>query len=253
MRGLVPYAWRGLVARRARSSLTALGIAIGVAILVAALAVNAGLDASIERTVAANVGRADLRVAAFTEQGLSDATLTALDGVPGVALTAPAIERRSFIASAPGRPTVTEPVTVLGIDPGREPRVRDLALAAGVPLDGQGDAVALITERLAAGEGLALGSELSILGAGAPVRVRVVGILAGDGPVPGSSGRTVVLPLQDGAPPPAGRRGREPARSHAPRDHADRRRPRGRRRRRRGHGCPHGGPHRRAVRPLRAA
>jgi putative ABC transport system permease protein len=196
MRGLVPYAWRGLAARRARSTLTALGIAIGVATLVAALAVNAGLDASIERTVASIVGRADLRVDAFTEQGLSDATLRALDGVPGVALTAPAIERRSFIASAPGRPTVTEPVSVLGIDPGREPRVRDLVLVAGVPLDGQGDAVGLVTERLAATDGLELGSELSILGAGAPVRVRVVGILKGDGPVPGSSGRTVVLPIQ---------------------------------------------------------
>ena len=33
MRGLVPYAWRGLVARRARSTLTVLGVAIGVAML----------------------------------------------------------------------------------------------------------------------------------------------------------------------------------------------------------------------------
>ncbi len=195
MRGLLPYAWRGLVARPARSLLTVLGIAIGVAVLVAALAVNAGLDASIDRTVASIVGRADLRVAAFTDEGLSGATLTALDSVPGVALTAPAIERRSFLGSVPGRPTVTEPVTVLGIAPMVEPRVRDLSLATGVPLNGQGDGAALVTERLAATEGLELGSELSILGAGAPLRARVVGILAGDGPAIGSSGRTVVLPI----------------------------------------------------------
>ena len=42
---------------------------------------------------------------------------------------------------------------------------------------------------------MALGDELSIFGAGAPLRVRVVGILSGDGPEVGSSGRTVVLPL----------------------------------------------------------
>ncbi len=195
MRGFVRYAWRGLVARPARSVLTIFGIAIGVAVLVAALATGAGLDASIERTVASMVGRADLRVAAFAETGLSDTSLQALDAVPGVALTAPAIERRSFIGSAPGRPIVTQPVTVLGIDPAREPRVRDLVVVRGAPLSPTGDAGALVTEGLAATEGLALGSEISILGAGAPVRVSVTGILAGDGPALGSSGRTVILPI----------------------------------------------------------
>jgi putative ABC transport system permease protein len=195
MRGLVPYAWRGLVARPTRSVLTILGIAIGVAVLVAALAINAGLDASVDRTVTSLVGRADLRVAAFAETGLSGVTLAALDAVPGVALTAPAVERRAFVGSAPGRPPVTEPVAILGIDPSREPRVRDLVLVRGSPL-AEGDASgALVTERVAAAEGLDLGSELSILGAGAPVRVTVTGILAGDGPALGSSGRTIVLPI----------------------------------------------------------
>jgi putative ABC transport system permease protein len=195
MRGFVPYSWRGLVARPARSVLTTFGIAIGVAVLVAALATSAGLDASIERTVASMAGRADLRVAAFAETGLSDATLQALDAVPGVALTAPAIERRAFLGSAPGHPIATEPVTVLGIDPTREPRVRDLVVVRGDPLPATGDAGALVTERLAATEGLTLGSELSILGSGAPVKISVTGILAGDGPALGSSGRSVVLPL----------------------------------------------------------
>jgi putative ABC transport system permease protein len=195
MRGFVPYAWRGLIARPARSVLTVFGIAIGVAVLVAALATGAGLDASIDRTVASLVGRADLRVAAFAETGLSDATLEALDAVPGVALTAPAIERRAFIGSAPGHPIVTEPVTVLGIDPARETRVRDLVVARGSPLPADGDSGVLVTETLAAAEGLEPGSELSILGAGAPVKVTVTGILAGDGPALGSSGRTVVLPI----------------------------------------------------------
>ena len=213
MRGLVPYAWRGLVARPTRSILTILGIAIGVAVLVASLATSAGLDASVDRTVASLVGRADLRVAAFAETGLSGATLTALDGVPGVALTAPAIERRTFLAATPGRPTPTDPVTVLGIDPTCEPRVRDLPLVAGEPLDAADGPGALVTERLAATDGLSLGSELSILGAGAPVTVTVTGILEGDGPAVGSGGRTVVLPigtaarlaLADGDPePPAG-------------------------------------------------
>ena len=199
MRGLVPYAWRSLVARPARTLLSTIGVAIGVAVLVAALAVTAGLDASIDRTVASIVGRADLRVSAFTESGLSAETVTALDAVPGVALTAPAIERRSFIGSAPGRPTTREPVTVLGIDPAREPRVRDLSLARGAPLEGLETDDALITENLASAEALDVGDELVIYGAGAPLRLRIVGVLVGDGPALGSSGRTVVLPINTAA------------------------------------------------------
>ncbi len=212
MRGLLPYAWRGLAARPTRSVLTILGVSIGVAVLVAALATNAGLDATVDRTVASLVGRADLRVAAFAESGLPATALDALDGVPGVALTAPAIERRSFLAPTPGGPSQTAPVTVLGIDPDREPRVRDLDLASGEPLAGAWDSGALITETLAAAEGLRTGSPVRILGAGAPVTVTVTGILAADGPALGSSGRTVILPigtaqqllLADGDPPPDG-------------------------------------------------
>ncbi len=199
MRGLVPYAWRSLVARPARTLLTVFGVAIGVGVLVAALAVNAGLDASVERTVASIVGRADLRVAAFSETGLSDRTLAAIEQVPGVALTAPAIERRTFLGPEPGRPASTDPVTVLGIDPAREPRVRDLTLARGSPLAATDEPSALVTERLAASEGLDLGSQLTIMGSGAPLQVRVVGILAGDGPALGSAGRTVVLPIATAA------------------------------------------------------
>jgi len=196
MRGLTRYAWRSLAARPARSLLTTLGIALGVGLLVAALAVNAGLDASVAQTVASLTGRSDLRVSAFAETGLSVATLDKLAAVPGVALTAPAIERRSYLSSDPGRPTSSLPVTVLGIDPAREPRIRDLTLGTGAALTDDNAAEALVTEQVAKTHGLALGSKLAILGAGAPVHVTVVGILAGAGPEVGSSGLTVVIPIR---------------------------------------------------------
>jgi putative ABC transport system permease protein len=199
MRGLVPYAWRSLVARPMRTLLTVSGVALGVAVLVAALAVHAGLDASVDRTVASLVGRADLRVAAFAETGLTGETLATVESVPGVALAAPAIERRTFLVPSGGRSPSAQPVTVLGIDPTREPRVREVAPVRGAALEGIDEPAALVTERLAAAEGLDLGSELQLLGAGAPLRVRVVGVLAGDGPALGSGGRTIVLPIATAA------------------------------------------------------
>ncbi len=64
------------------------------------------------------VGRADLRVAAFGETGLSAETVALIAGTPGVAVAAPALERRTYLgAGASTTATLPPPVTVLGIDP----------------------------------------------------------------------------------------------------------------------------------------
>ncbi|HEU4840967.1 MAG TPA: FtsX-like permease family protein, partial [Ilumatobacteraceae bacterium] len=87
------------------------------------------------------------------------------------------------------------PVTVVGIDPDREPRLHDLTLTAGRPITWLVEDGALISATLAAEDGLELGSTLSVQGPDAPQTFRVFGILAGDGPWAGPSGRAVVLPL----------------------------------------------------------
>ena len=71
---------RSLRARPLRATLSILGVALGVAVLFAGLATNAGVDASVRSTVHDLVGRADLRVAAFGETGLSPETVVASPG-----------------------------------------------------------------------------------------------------------------------------------------------------------------------------
>ena len=62
---------------------------------------------------------------------------------------------------------------------------------------GRRRSAALVTERLAAEDGLAVGSNVTFQGgADGPVALTVEGILAGDGPFVGSGGRTVVVPLR---------------------------------------------------------
>ena len=94
---------RSLRARPLRATLSILGVALGVAVLFAGLATNAGIEASVRSTVHDLVGRADLRVAAFGETGLSPETVAAIAGTPGVAVAAPALERRTYLACGPGR------------------------------------------------------------------------------------------------------------------------------------------------------
>lgn len=173
------------------------GVALGVAVLSAGLATDAGIDDSVERTVATLTGRADLRVTAFGEAGLSPSTVDTIATTPGVDVVAPTLERRTYLGIdliGPGD-DLPPPVVVVGIDPTAEPLLHDLTLAAGAALDRSDEPSALITATLAREDGLALGSTITIQGPEAPTAARVIGILAGDGPWAGASGRAVVLPL----------------------------------------------------------
>ena len=197
MGGLISLAFRSLAARRGRTGLSVVGIALGIAVLYASLATDAGIAASIDRTVRDLVGRADLRVQSFGPAGLSPATLTAIEEAPGVDLAAPALERRTYLAPAIADPdTLGSPVTAIGIDPAREAAVRDLVLESGVPLGGLETFQALLTQTLAASTGTTVGGSITLQGPDGLVDITVVGIIAGDGPLVGSAGRTVVLPLK---------------------------------------------------------
>jgi putative ABC transport system permease protein len=195
---VIALAIRSLGARRGRTGLSIIGIALGIAVLYASLATDAGISAAIDRTVRDLVGRADVRVEAFGPGGLSAESLAAIEAAPGVVVAAPALERRTYLAPAADVPETTPaPVTVLGIDPAREARVRDAALAAGVPLSGPEAFQAVISQTLATADGMTVGGSITFqAGDGSLVDLTVTGILAGDGPILDSAGRTVLLPLR---------------------------------------------------------
>lgn len=187
-------AWRALTSRPLRSFLTIVGVGLGVGVLAASLTLSAALDMAVDRTVNDVVGRADLRVSAFLESGLSAEAVDAVRGAPGVTASAAAIERRTFLGGAP-RGATAAAVTVLGIDPPAYADLHDLRLVAGSALARPDEPAALISERLAADDGYTVGSQITIQGVGAPEPLRIVGLLAGSGPL-GGAGRTVVVPIQ---------------------------------------------------------
>ena len=198
MGGLNALAWRGLRARPMRTGLTVAGVTLGVAVLFAGLATNAGIETAVDSAVATMVGRAELRVAAFGEDGLSQDTLATIAGTPGVAVVAPAFERRTYLgaeAFGPGDP-LPPPVTIAGIDPAAEATLHDLTLRAGAALSGDGPNDALVNATLAREDALAVGDIIDLETIDAPVHLRIVGILAGDGPWAGGGGRALVVPLE---------------------------------------------------------
>ena len=178
-----------------RAALTVAGVALGVGVLFASLATNAGIEASAQRTVRDLIGRTDLRVSAFGETGLGPETVAAIAATPGVAVAAPALERRTYLGTASSSGRLPPSVTVLGIDPDTEAKLHDYVLSEGTALTHVGEPSALVTERLADTDGLVVGSVLTILGAGEPAEYRVIGIVAGAGPPDVVDGRTVFVPL----------------------------------------------------------
>lgn len=190
-------AWRSLVARPVRTVLTSIGVALGVGVLSASIATSSAIDAAVDRTVVDLVGRADLRVAAFQERGLSPETLQAIRATSGVEATAPVLERRTYLR----RPITTvgelpAPVAVLGINPVSDAEVHDLRLADGEPIERPESPTALVTEQLALEDGYGIGGEVTLQAAGEAETFRIVGIIEGDGPVVDAGGRIVVIPLQ---------------------------------------------------------
>jgi len=176
--------------------LTVIGIGLGASLIFASLAVGRGVERSIERTVEVTLGRSDFRVSALADGTLSEETLVTIRSVLGVEVAAPAVEQRTTLLPEVDTAAPTGlPVTLHGIDPILEGQVRDLELVAGTTITRRDEAAAIITERLAAEEGYGLGSDVIVATPGEPERFRVIGIAAGDGPLPEAGGRTVVLPI----------------------------------------------------------
>ncbi len=194
---LTRLACRSLRARPLRTLLSALGVALGVAVLFAGLATNAAIESSVESTVGDLVGRSQLRVAAFGDAGLSPATQRTIAETPGVRITAPAIQLRTYLGpDIEAGETLPPPVTVVGVDPAAEAQLHQLHIITGSMLRERTEPSAMITEQLADEDGLTLGSPLTMQGSGDRQTFRVIAILAGDGPVNGLYGRIVVVPLQ---------------------------------------------------------
>jgi putative ABC transport system permease protein len=206
--GLGRFAWRSLRARPLRTALSVVGVALGVAVLFAALVTDAGIQAGVGRTVDDVMGRSDLRVGAFEEQGLSASSLAAIRSTPGVAVADPVLEQRTYLqrdaltTADSTAAAYAAPITVIGIDPAIDSGssgLHDLELDSGQGLTAASTTEALVPAGLARDLGLRVGDSLTIMGMNGPVAYRVVGLLAGAGPDSTSGGRGVVVPLTGSA------------------------------------------------------
>jgi putative ABC transport system permease protein len=180
--GLDRLAWRTVAARPLRSLLTVIGIALGIAVLSASLALGAALDAAVDKTVKDMVGRADLRVSGFLETGLSANALETITATDACWTR----RRSSSAARSPGRSwrPSSDAVTALGIDPVSYARLHDLPLLSGATLQTTTEPTPSSPKSWPPRMATRSGDKLTLFGASGLTELRIVGIVAGFGPVP---------------------------------------------------------------------
>jgi putative ABC transport system permease protein len=199
---LSSVAWRSLTARPARTALTVLGVALGVALVAGTLLAADAATRGVARAAEELYGEADLRVRAFDDDGLSDASVTAIQGLPGVSVGAPLAERRLTLSTLPGPDEQVFTLLAVGVDPAAEAALGRPALVDGEPLDAAQPDGALVTATWAEDHALGIGDQLLLTGASPETPpLTIIGLLEDTGVGALSGGSVVVVGREILAPP----------------------------------------------------
>jgi putative ABC transport system permease protein len=192
---LATLAWRGLTARRLRSSLTIMGVALGVALVAGTLLASQAASEAVERAAQEILGKAEIRVRAFDPAGFTPRTVTTLRQIPGVKTAAAVAERRIPISTIAGdNEIVFDPLLAIGVDPVDEVLVRTYDLEAGSFLSPSSPYDVLVSAAWAAQSHLGMGDGLILTGAriGFP-KLRIAGLLGDLGVGALQQGNVLVL------------------------------------------------------------
>ena len=151
-------AWRGLLARRLRTALALAGIALGVAAVTSTIVAGSASEQALESATAALLGKADVRLRAFADEGFGPRTVQAIRSQPGVVAAAAVSERRLTVSTAPGEDERVFTLLVLGIDPEIDSAIRRPSLTEGIPLSTDSPTDALVPASWAARNGRRVGT-----------------------------------------------------------------------------------------------
>ncbi len=207
LRQMAAMALRALIARPARSILTTFGVVLGVAVILAIGATNASTLEALTEVFGQASGRAHLVITAADEGagGFPEERLDRVRGVAGVAALAPVIRGQALLAdeATPQQVdlsffgAVTGGLAVYGVDPVLDPQARDYRIVAGHFLSAKRNAYDMVlVETYARDKEIDLGDEVLLLTSGGATTLRVVGLIAKEGPGQLNNGAFAAIPLE---------------------------------------------------------
>jgi putative ABC transport system permease protein len=197
---------RSLRTRPLRLALSLFGIILGVAAILAISITNQTAMMSVSRVFEDTSGKANLIVTSqdVDSRGFDDRNLRQLEAFSGIAAAVPSVHVQTVLAedAAPSQVGMSffgmQPggLTLYGIDPQRDQLVRSYTLAAGSFLSPEPDAAEIVlVDSFADENDLEIGEEVEINTEAGLEQLRLVGLMAKEGPGQLNNGAFGVIPL----------------------------------------------------------
>ncbi len=200
--------FRSIRARSTRFLLSAFGIVLGVAGLLSIRATNQTAMNSILELFESTSGRAKLTIASSDaeEGGFSDQILAKIQRVPGVMVANPFVIGPTDLADSQSSGglemsffgTSSGGIMLHGVIPALETQTRDYKLTAGQFLsDNLSKREIVLVENLAEDENISVGDRISLVTPNGTEKLKVIGLIAREGPGQTNNGSLWRDPLPD--------------------------------------------------------
>jgi len=183
------FSVREILSRPGRAALTLLSITIGVAAVVAVSIATSTTRRAYHEMFTTVTGRAALEVVAAGGSSYEENLVDLVAKTPGVKVAAPTIERPTILY-AKGRRVK---LLALGVDPAKDPAVRDYVLKQGRPLTDDGGI--LLETGFAQSLDLRPGDEVKLLTKRGMRHIKVAGLVEARGAAALRLGGLMLMPL----------------------------------------------------------
>ncbi|MDP9326550.1 MAG: FtsX-like permease family protein [Candidatus Dormibacteraeota bacterium] len=164
---------------------------MGVGLILGTSLTAAALQQQLRQAARSLIGNTDAEVFAFSEKGFSQGMVDVVSKLPEVSAAAPVVSKR-LSGSANGK---TVSFQMLGIDPDAEQRLHPYAVSAGSDIAVADKAAVLLDDKWAQGNGVGVGSKLTLFTSTGPDEYTVKGLVRNSSFSQSSFGPVVFVPL----------------------------------------------------------
>lgn len=187
------FSLRSLRTRPSRMLLSTFGIMLGVATILAISITNQTALESVKRLFSDTAGKANLIIvnAESDKSGLSSQILRKVQEIPEIEAAVPTVHINTLLADQVNTPEIglsffgsdIGGLTLYGINPGQDTQVRDYSIVEGVYLSQDPDSTEVVlVENFAEDNDIQLGKSIEIVTGDGIETLKVVGLMAKEGP-----------------------------------------------------------------------
>lgn len=187
------FSLRSLRTRPSRMLLSTFGIMLGVATILAISITNQTALESVKRLFSDTAGKANLIIvnAESDKSGLSSQILRKVQEIPEIEAAVPTVHINTLLADQVNTPEIglsffgsdIGGLTLYGINPGQDTQVRDYSIVEGVYLSQDPDSTEVVlVENFAEDNDIQLGKSIEIVTGDGIEILKVVGLMAKEGP-----------------------------------------------------------------------